>query len=44
MTYAGVVTLLEKQEWPDVRRNYTMVWMGACGLKQNLGGIKAIAP
>ena len=44
LTYAGVTTLLEKHEWPNVGWGYHAVWMGGCWLKQNLGGIKPIAP
>ena len=44
LTYAGVVALLEKHEWPSMGWNCHMVWMGDCRLKKNLGGIKPIVP
>ena len=44
LAYAGVVALHDKYEWPDVGWNCQMAWMGGCGLKQNLGGTKPIAP
>ena len=44
LTYAGVVTLLEKNEWHNIGWICQMVWMGGCGLKQNLGGTTPIAP
>ena len=42
LAYAGVVTLLEKHEWPNVGWGYHTVWVVGCWLKQNLGGIKPI--
>ena len=37
LAYAGVVTLLEKPEWPNAGWNCRMAWVGGCGPKKTSG-------